>query len=113
MWLRPRTEILPCNSRWWEFDEDPKWLALSVVIGVVNLLYIGAAVAGLVRGRFATQLSLLLTFVVVRSAFLGTLENPEPRYTLECYPVVVVLAAALFGARLREHSLTPGHHFKN
>jgi hypothetical protein len=33
-------------------------------------------------------------FVVLRSLFLGTLENPEPRYTLECYPVVFVLAAA-------------------
>jgi 4-amino-4-deoxy-L-arabinose transferase-like glycosyltransferase len=99
MWLRPRTEILPCNSRWWEFDEDPKWLVLSVVIGVVNLLYIGAALAGLVRGQFAPQLGLLLTFVVVRSVFLATLENPEPRYTLECYPVVVVLAAALLARR--------------
>jgi len=26
--------------------------------------------------------------------FLGSLENPEPRYTLELYPVVIVLAAA-------------------
>ena len=24
------------------------------------------------------------------------LENPEPRYTLECYPVVLFLAARLF-----------------
>jgi len=114
MWLRPRTEILPCNSRWWEFDEDPQWLVLSLVIGVVNMLYIGAAVAGLVQGQFAPQLNLLLTFVVVRSAFLGTLENPEPRYTLECYPVVVVLASALLGAApRRQDSLTRGHHFKN
>jgi hypothetical protein len=38
----------------------------------------------------------LLTFVVLRSVFLGTLENPEPRYTLECYPVVLLFASALF-----------------
>jgi hypothetical protein len=37
---------------------------------------------------------MLLAFVVLRSLFLGTLENPEPRYTLECYPVIIVLAAA-------------------
>ena len=96
MWLRPRTEILPSNTRWWEFDEDPKWLALGLSVGVINLLYIGAAVAGLVRGRFAAFLGLPLTFVILRTAFLGTLENPEPRYTLEMYPVVVLLAAALF-----------------
>jgi hypothetical protein len=50
----------------------------------------------LLRGRFALHLGLLLTFVILRSLFLGTLENPEPRYTLECYPVLIVLAAALF-----------------
>jgi hypothetical protein len=37
-----------------------------------------------------------LIFVILRSGFLGTLENPEPRYTLECYPVVILLATALF-----------------
>jgi hypothetical protein len=96
MWLRPRTEILPCNTRWWEFDEEPKWLMLSITLGVINLFYMGAALWGLVRSHAAAHLGLLLTFVVVRSAFLGTLENPETRYTLECYPVVIVLAAAAF-----------------
>jgi 4-amino-4-deoxy-L-arabinose transferase-like glycosyltransferase len=96
MWLRPRTELLPCNTRWWEFDEQPKWLVVSIALGVINLLYIGAALLGLVRWRHANHLGLLLTFVIVRSAFLGTLENPETRYTLECYPLVIVLAAAAF-----------------
>jgi len=96
MWLRPRTEIMPCSTRWWEFDEERKWLMVGVVFGIVNLLYMGAALLGLVRGRFAAHLGLLMTFVILRSAFLGTLENPEPRYTLECYPVVIVLVAALF-----------------
>jgi len=96
MWLRPRTETLPPDTRWWEFDDDPEWLALAVSLGIVNLAYVGAAFAGLVRGRFAPHLGLLLTFVILRSVFLGTLENPEPRYTLECYPVLILLAAALF-----------------
>lgn len=104
MWLRPRTEILPCNSRWWEFDEDRRWLVLSIAVGIVNLLYIVAAFAGLARGGFAPPLGLLLTFVFVRSIFLGTLENPEPRYTLECYPAVVVLASKLFSSRSRTTS---------
>ena len=105
MWLRPRTETLPSDTKWWEFDDDPKWLALSLGLGIVNLAYVVAAVAGLVRGRFAPHLGLLLTFVILRTLFLGTLENPEPRYTLECYPIVIVLAAALFqpkSGRLRE-----------
>ena len=97
MWLRPRTELLPLDTRWWNFDDDPQWIALTLVLGVTNLLYIAAALWGLARGRFATHLGLLLIFVILRSAFLGTLENPEPRYTLECYPVVILLAASLLG----------------
>ncbi len=101
MWLRPRTETLPSDTRWWEFDDDPEWLALAIGLGIVNLFYVGAAFAGLVRGQFGPYLDLLLAFVILRSAFLGTLENPEPRYTLECYPLVIILAAALFQQKTR------------
>jgi 4-amino-4-deoxy-L-arabinose transferase-like glycosyltransferase len=99
MWLRPRTELLPCNPRWWEFDDYTEWLWTTIVLGALNLLYIAAAGAGLVRGRFKPELGLLVLFVVMRTMFLGTLENPEPRYTLECYSVVIVLASELFERR--------------
>jgi 4-amino-4-deoxy-L-arabinose transferase-like glycosyltransferase len=107
MWLRPRTALLPSDTRWWEFNDDPVWLTLGLSLGVVNLLYIAAALAGLVKGRPVAWLGLLLTFVVLRSAFLGTLENPEPRYTLECYPVVVVLAAAWFARKTKASADRP------
>lgn len=93
MWLRPRTEILPCNSRWWEFDEEAQWLAVMIALGILNLLYLGAALWGLVKGWHIPHLGLLVGFVLLRSAFLGTLENPETRYTLEGYPIVILLAA--------------------
>jgi hypothetical protein len=96
MWLRPRTELLPSDPRWWEFDDTTRWLVLSIVLGVINLGYIAAACFGLVRLRSVPYLGLLLIFAILRSAFLGTMENPETRYTLECYPVVIVLASALF-----------------
>ena len=102
MWLRPRTETLPSDTRWWEFDDDPKWLTLTLALGIVNLVCVGAAFAGLGRGQFAPHLGLLLTFVILRTLFLGTLENPEPRYTLECYPIVIILAAAWFQPRTGE-----------
>ena len=104
MWLRPRSETLPSSTRWWEFDEDPKWLAASIVLGVINLAYIGAALLGLARVRLAPAFTLLLMFVALRSVFLSTLENPEPRYTLECYPVVIMLAAAYLQRWSREQS---------
>ncbi len=96
MWLRPRTELLPSDPRWWEFNDARVWLSVSIVFGVVNLLYVLAATSGLLRARAFPGIGLFVFFVLLRSLFLGTLENPEPRYTLECYPVVIVAAAALF-----------------
>jgi 4-amino-4-deoxy-L-arabinose transferase-like glycosyltransferase len=94
MWLRPRTELLPSDIRWWEFNDDPKWSTVAVGFGAVNLFYIIAAAAGWLQRRGTPLLGLLVLFVVLRSAFLGTLENPEPRYTLEMFPVVITLAGA-------------------
>ena len=99
MWLRPRTETLPSDTRWWEFDDDPKWSALAVTLGVINILYIGAGLLGLLRARWSVALGLILTFLLLRSLFLGTLENPEPRYTLEAYFVVIILGSFLFKGR--------------
>jgi len=99
MWLRPRTELFPSDPRWWEFNDDHRWLAVSLGFGVINLAYVVMALAGLFRGRERLGIGLLVVFLLLRSAFLGSLENPEPRYTLECYPVVIVLASALFQRR--------------
>jgi hypothetical protein len=96
MWLRPRTELLPSDPRWWEFDDEVPWLTVSIVFGLINLTYVAAAALGLMRSRELFGIGLFVLFLVLRSLFLGTLENPEPRYTLECYPVVLVAAAALF-----------------
>jgi hypothetical protein len=99
MWLRPRTEILPSDSRWWEFDDDPKWSVLAVGSGLVNLLFVGTAVAGLGKRRSFPLWGFLLAFLILRSAFLGSLENPETRYTLECYPVVILLSCRVFSPK--------------
>jgi 4-amino-4-deoxy-L-arabinose transferase-like glycosyltransferase len=96
MWLRPRAEMLPADPRWWEFDDEVLWLAVSIAFGIINLAYVGAAAAGLLRSREVAGVGLFVSFVLLRSLFLGSIENPEPRYTLECYPVVIALAASLF-----------------
>jgi hypothetical protein len=109
MWVRPRTELLPSDPRWWEFNDDPWPSTLAVSLGAINFLYCVAAVAGVVRRRRLPFLGLLLTFVMLRSIFLGTLENPEPRYTLECYPIVILFASALFSKTARLSGLTDSH----
>jgi 4-amino-4-deoxy-L-arabinose transferase-like glycosyltransferase len=97
MWLRPRTEMLPCDTRWWEFNDDVQWAVLAVALGAINLAYFVYALAGWIYARRLPLVVLLALFAILRSAFLGTLENPEPRYTLEMYPVVIVLAAFALG----------------
>jgi 4-amino-4-deoxy-L-arabinose transferase-like glycosyltransferase len=93
MWLRPRTELLPADPRWWELNDDPIWSVVSVGFGVIAFFYVGTALAGLLQKPAMPWTGLLVVFVLVRTLFLGTLENPEPRYTLECYPVVMLLSA--------------------
>jgi len=102
MWLRPRTELFPSDPRWWEFNDDPLWLTVSFGFGVINLIYVGMAVAAVPRIRNVPAVGLFVVFLLLRSGFLGTLENPEPRYTLECYPAVILLASALFANHRRD-----------
>ena len=75
---------------------------IAITMAGVNLIFLALAIIGLVRARTLMRpvlLWMLIAFVLARSAFLGTLENPEPRYTLEMFPVVLALASAAFVAR--------------
>jgi pimeloyl-ACP methyl ester carboxylesterase len=96
MWLRPRIEMLPLERRWWEWEEpNESWIAVG--FGALNLLWVIAAAVGAWHSRRSPGTVLLVGFVVARTLFLGTLENPEPRYTLQMFPVVLALAAIAAG----------------
>ena len=105
MWLRPRTEILPPDPRWWEFNDDAKHSVVAVGLGLLNLAYVGIALLAMIRRRSEIRwVGLLVGFVLLRSAFLGTLENPESRYTLECYPAIIVLASSLLAGKIKTNN---------
>ncbi len=107
MWLRPRTELMKLPIDWWNVRAHPRRSALEIVYAALNLGLLGLAVAGWVRWRrerwegYAAVAIAAGGLVVLRSALLLTIDNSEPRYTLECYPVVLLLAG-LWLARWRE-----------
>lgn len=93
MWLRPRTEMLPVDVHWWRFA-DPHDSAVALLLAGLNLMLIAAAVVTLAKRRLR-HVGLLLTFVAVRTVVITVIATPEPRYFLECYPVVLALAGAV------------------
>jgi hypothetical protein len=106
MWLRPRTEMLPIDQRWWEFDDPSEaWFALSY--GALNLVFVALGIVGAFLARKQPIAWLLIGYVLLRSAFLGSLENPEPRYTLECFPMVLVFGGLAFMTFVRKFRKEP------
>ncbi len=100
MWLRPRTESLWIEMRWWDHYHHPEESDFCYFYGALNLVYIVAALIGLFR--WPKLAGVMLTFVLLRCALLLTLDAPEPRYTLECFPVVIAMAGVALGGRRQE-----------
>lgn len=112
MLLRPRTEILPVAVEWWKWSAHPKASAFSVAYAALNLVYLVLGGLGLWRWRQrgwdgnAGLAWAMLGYVLLRLALLLTLDNAEPRYTLEFFPLLAVWAGALFMPR-PEGTATP------
>ena len=94
MWFRPRVETLNVNLRWWQYAQHPAETRLALLYGALNLVYLVAAFLGVLRWPRMT--GAMVALILLRSLLLATLEAPEPRYTLECFPLVMVLAACYF-----------------
>jgi hypothetical protein len=77
---------------------------------VLNLLYVVLALWGALRvwrenSALALAVGLLLGYVLLRTAFLTTLETPEPRYVLVCFPAILALAGQVFARSVRPPNL--------
>lgn len=97
MWLRPRTEMFNLQLDWWNYQDVWQESAMSLALAAVNLFYLLAAILSF-RRRLPGS-GILWLFILCRSVLLATLPNPEPRYTLECFPAVLMLAGASFSPR--------------
>ena len=85
-------------------EDDPVDQEVTSLFFLLNLFYVGFGVWGATRlwlSNPATRVAIvfLLLFMVVRTAFLTTLETPEPRYVLVCFPALIALGAQAFARR--------------
>jgi 4-amino-4-deoxy-L-arabinose transferase-like glycosyltransferase len=93
VWLRPRTEMLPLDTHWWDFESDINDSSYATALGVMNLILVLAAIGGAVKGQ-VRYLGLFVVYPIVRTLLLVKMAAVEDRYTLECFPMLFVLAAA-------------------
>ena len=109
IWFTPRIELLPVSGHVFPLGymsvEDPVDQRTTILLFSLNVLYVGLGAWGgwklwrCRRSRGAVML--LVFFVVARTLFLTTLETPEPRYVLECFPALIALGAQVVAGRGR------------
>ena len=108
LWFTPRIELIPVSGtvfplrQSWQDDRIDQ--SVTVGLFLLNIAYVALAIWGAVRlwrRSIAVRpaLGVLIVFIVLRTAFLTTLETPEPRYVLVCFPALIALAAQVFARR--------------
>jgi hypothetical protein len=100
MWLRPRVENLDIDLDWWVYAHHNAETRFSWEYAGLNAVYVLLGLVGLCqRPRYWPW---MLAYMVLRSALLMTVEAPEARYTLECFPMVFVLGGIAVAWGLRK-----------
>jgi hypothetical protein len=104
MWLRPRVENLPIDLDWWIYKHHHVETRFSWFYAGLNALYLVLGIAGLcLRPRLWVS---MLAYFLLRSALLATIEAPEARYTLECFPMLFALGGIAIGWLFRKRPIT-------
>jgi 4-amino-4-deoxy-L-arabinose transferase-like glycosyltransferase len=123
MWFTPRIELLPVSgdvfplADAWENDKVDQ--SVTIAFALLNAIYLALALWGAWRlwrqPSSRTAVALLVFFFLLRTAFLTTLETPEPRYVLECFPAILALAAQVFAGKraARRASASPQIYREN
>ncbi len=103
MTFRPRVDFLPVPLEWWHWRGNMGTFAFATGYAALNLAYFVAAALGFARRSAWWQHRVLVWSMVatiaLRVALLLTLDNSETRYTLEFFPVLIVLGAAGIAGR--------------
>ncbi|MGB7848831.1 MAG: hypothetical protein WBL63_24680 [Candidatus Acidiferrum sp.] len=101
IWFTPRIELLPVSGHVFPLaymrEEDPVDQKVTILFFLGNVLYTALGLWGvwkLWKSRESrAAVTVLVVYTVVRTTFLATMETPEPRYVLECFPALIAFAA--------------------
>ncbi|GAC1619400.1 MAG: hypothetical protein PVS2B2_16290 [Candidatus Acidiferrum sp.] len=101
IWFTPRIELLPVSGNVFPlsimWDEDPVDQRVTLGLFLLNIFYVSLGIWGalcLWKNRAARPAVVLIAlYILIRTVFLSTLETPEPRYVLVCFPLLIALAA--------------------
>ena len=98
MAFRPRTEMLAVPLEWWHF-RGGHWRAalFAWADAALNLGYFALAGWSWWRGPRGVIVWGMVALIAMRVALLLTVDNSEMRYTLEFFPVLIVLGAGACG----------------
>jgi 4-amino-4-deoxy-L-arabinose transferase-like glycosyltransferase len=102
MLFRPRPEMMQIGLDWWNWHEYRAKTLLAYASAALNLAYFLLGGIGLWLWRrhgwspHDALAAAMVGFVVLRCALLFTLDNSEPRYTLELFPLLIVWGSFLF-----------------
>jgi hypothetical protein len=105
IWFTPRIELLPFSGKVFPIKEawreDPIDLSVTLSYFSLCVLYVALAIWGGWRvwrekSALGFAVALLFGYLLLRTAFLTTLETPEPRYVLVCFPAIFALAGQVF-----------------
>jgi len=95
MWLRPRTETLGLDADWWNYSKHHRESIEAAILGLLNLALVLAAIIGFARKR-VPYAALPIIYIILRCLLLSTMENSEPRYTIEAFPILLACASVAF-----------------
>lgn len=110
IWFTPRIELLPFSGNVFplvqNWNDDRRDQTVTVGFFLLNLVYLGLACFAFFRlwrwnPRVRPALVMISAYLLIRTAFLTTVEAPEPRYVLVCYPAILALVSTLFGKPFR------------
>jgi 4-amino-4-deoxy-L-arabinose transferase-like glycosyltransferase len=102
IWLRPRTELLwdQMPIRWWEWSKHPFGSLCAIGYGLLNAALLVLAAIAFISRRVPFP-AMLGAYVIFRSMLMLFMENSEPRYALEAFPIVLIAAALTLAPRPR------------